>query len=482
MSRPVRVARATYTASATRLLSLALALALAAALLVLAQHRSSQPLGSAPVRATDEFARVAAPAPLLTRVPGNFRGYGFDQCLAPGQRAMDRWLNHSPFLAVGIYIEGDSRACRSQPNLTPTWIRTQLRKGWRLLPITLGNQASCQPRFPRYNDDEKISPDPGRRGNYPRARAQGAYWANESVTTAKRLTIPANSVLWYDLEGFDYNNLHCRESALAFLSAWSTRIRELGYKSGVYSSTGSGIKMLDEARVNRAGRFAMPDMIWLARWDGVANTSAAGIREDGWRPGRRVKQYQGGHDETWGRVRINIDRNFLDVGRGIWAPAENRCGGVRVGWGDYPPIKAPKAGGAAPNPGLVSTLKCLLKEKGVYDGKLDGAWTKALTTAVRTWQYRVRQYQWAGFGRKNWMTLLAHGARPTLKFGSAGPDVRRVKRALNAAYDGPGRLAPDGRYDEATHRAVGAWQKRAGLAVNGVMGPSSWARLYGGVR
>ena len=56
--------------------------------------------------------------------PGDFTGYGFDQCLAPSQSAMDHWLSHSPFLAVGIYISGDSRACRSQPNLTPTWVST----------------------------------------------------------------------------------------------------------------------------------------------------------------------------------------------------------------------------------------------------------------------------------------------------------------------------------------------------------------------
>ena len=29
-----------------------------------------------------------------------------------------------------------------------------------------------------------------------------------------------------------------------------------------------------------------------------------------------MKQYQGGHDETWGGVTINIDRNYLDLGKG----------------------------------------------------------------------------------------------------------------------------------------------------------------------
>ncbi len=110
---------------------------------------------------------AVTPAQASTIVtPGNFTGYGFDQCLAPSQGAMDAWLKNSPFLAVGIYISGDSRACRSQPNLTKTWVNTQLRKGWRLLPITLGPQASCSTRFPRYGNDETINPRPGANGKY----------------------------------------------------------------------------------------------------------------------------------------------------------------------------------------------------------------------------------------------------------------------------------------------------------------------------
>ena len=97
-------------------------------------------------------AVLALPTPAsaeVTTTPRNFTGYGFDQCVAPTQSAMDAWLRSSPYWAVGIYISGDSRGCRSQPNLTPTWVRTQLANGWRLLPITLGPQASGNPHFPR---------------------------------------------------------------------------------------------------------------------------------------------------------------------------------------------------------------------------------------------------------------------------------------------------------------------------------------------
>ena len=137
---------------------------------------------------------------------------------------------------------------------------------------------------------------------------------------AKRLGIVRGSTLWYDLEGFDLGNTRCRESALAFLSAWTTRLHALDYVSGVYSSAGSGIKMLDDARVDRPNAFTLPDRIWIARWDGHANTRTDYIRDDGWLPGGRMKQYRGGHPETWGGVTINIDSNWLDLGKGSYAP------------------------------------------------------------------------------------------------------------------------------------------------------------------
>ena len=140
--------------------------------------------------------------------------------------ALDEPLDqsHSPFQAVGIYISGNSRACREQANLTPQWISAQLAKGWRLLPITLGPQASCQPRFPRYNDDPKINPKRGTDGVYLSARNQGTAEATKTVGVAQSLGIVAGSTMWYDLEGFNDNLKDCRESALAFLSAWTDQI------------------------------------------------------------------------------------------------------------------------------------------------------------------------------------------------------------------------------------------------------------------
>ncbi len=408
--------------------------------------------------------------------PGDFTGYGFDQCLAPTQKSMNTWLKHSPFLSVGIYISGDSRACRSQPNLTQDWIATQLRKDWRLLPITLGPQASCSTRFPRYGDDETIKPKPGANERYRPARRQGRAEAASAVAAAGALGIVPGSTLWYDLEGFDHTNKRCRESALSFLSAWTTRLHELDYVSGVYSSVGSGIKVLDDARVERPKAFDLPDAIWLARWDGEANTSSSYIREDGWRPGGRVKQYMGGHDETWGGVRINIDRNFLDLGKGSWAAPEVHCKGVVVDLADYGPVKPDSTA-----TDRVSALQCLLKEQGVYAGKVNGTYSPATIEAVHAWQEQRALVVSDTWTRTAWMTLLSAGPRKIVKFGSAGSEVRRIQRALNAVSRQT-QLEVTGVFAGATDKALRAYQQRVDLTASGVAAPNTWKALRTGLR
>ncbi|HEY0952061.1 glycoside hydrolase domain-containing protein [Nocardioides sp.] len=423
---------------------------------------------------------AAAPREGNVVTPGDFIGYGFDQCHTPEQRSMNRWLQSSPFLAVGIYISGDSRACRDQPNLTPTWVSKQLAKGWRLLPITLGPQASCQPRFPRYGDDETISPKPGDNGRYFKAKTQGQDEAVKSVGVAADLGIAPGSTLWYDLEGFELRNTRCRESALSFLNGWTQQIHELGYVSGVYSSAGSGIKMLDDARVNRPDRVVLPDQIWIARWDGKANTSTSYIRNDGWRPHARIKQYQGGHDETWGGVKINIDRNFLDVGRGMVAEPETHCDGVRVNFSSYETLRPPTET-VTPPAAQVKALQCLLTEHEFYAGTINGRWTKATVKAIQAWQAGHAMPQREIWSRKHWMSLLSAGETPVVKFGSAGPAVRRLQRALNAA----GVAEPvvmNGLFRAATQTALRTWQAKVGVEVSGVAASQTWKALAAGRR
>ncbi|MGL5827149.1 MAG: glycoside hydrolase domain-containing protein [Nocardioides sp.] len=405
--------------------------------------------------------------------PGNFTGYGFDQCLTPSQRAMDVWLEHSPFFAVGIYISGDSRACRDQPHLTSSWVSTQLRKGWRLLPITLGPQAACNRRFPRYGSDRVIDDDPGTDELYRDARTQGAAEARKAVRAARALGIAARSTLWYDIEAFDSTQRRCRESTLAFLSAWTNRLHRLDYRSGVYSSAGSGILALEQARIADTPHTRLPDYLWLAQWDNIAGTSSSYLAEDGWNPHRRIKQYRGGHDETWGGITINIDRNFLDVGTGSVAPPESHCRGTRM---DFPRYRAIRPG--TQRPAMTVALKCRLTKRGYFEGRLSANYGRRIIRAAREWKRDHGFSAHNTWTRRNWTALLSQGRQPVLKIGSANTYVRRVQRALNAT--GSTRLEISGHYDGATVRAVRAWQRGIQLPVTGVISSRSWDQLQEG--
>jgi len=416
---------------------------------------------------------VAAPADAGNRVtPGSFTGYGFDQCTAPTQRAMDAWLNASPYWAVGIYISGDSRGCLSQPNLTPTWVSTQLARGWRLLPITLGPQAWCTTRE-RYLHQVRINPSSS--GSYATARRQGAAEASKTVAAAQRLGISAGSTLWYDIEAFSITRTDCRESALSFLSAWTDQLHALGYVSGIYSSGASGIKMLDDARVTRPGTYTMPDRLWVADWNGRAETASGYVRSDGWAQRQRVHQYRGGHNETYGGVTINIDNNWLDLGRGSTPGKEPvHCGGVAYSFATYYSRKVGNTGA------LVKAAQCLLAGQRLYAGKVDGVYGTALANAVRRYRTAHGLPAAGTIGPRVWVSLLSQGTTPVLKVGSASDAVRRVQRSLNAA-DRAG-LAVTGVFDAPTTAAVRTYQRDHALSQTGVVTSALWSKLRAGLR
>ncbi len=421
--------------------------------------------------------------------PGNFRGLGFDQCEAPSQRAMSAWIRRSPYRAAGIYISGDSRGCQRQSNLTPTWVRNQLAAGWHLMPITLGPQAWCTTRE-RYLHQVRISPSTT--NGYSEARAQGRAEAAKAVRVARRLGIVAGSTLFYDLEAFDTRrSASCTGSAKWFVSSWTRKLHTLGYASGFYSSAASGIRMLDDARVRPGNRLALPDQIWIADWNGRANTSSTYIRSDGWQPNKRAHQYQGGHNETWGGVTINIDRNYVDFrtprlpGQATPAPAapkytgtstrDARCTRSSISRRIY------RGMSAHVRKSLTVPLQCLLKQRHLYKYAVTGRWNPQTRVALRAFQRRVGQPVHSYVTRSNWVTLLAAGnAKTVLRAGVRGPDVIRVQRAMNAV-GGPHVLVT-GVYGARTQRAVGAYQLRVGMASTRVVGSPTWRSLRAGRR
>lgn len=240
-----------------------------------------------------------------------FTGLGFDACTAPSSRSMAAWED-SPYRAVGVYIGGANRAC-SQPNLTADWVAAQTEAGWHLIPTYVGLQAptsSC-------SSCAKLSAS--------QATAQGAAAALDAVEKAGAVAMGPGSPIYFDMESYSQTS-SASAATLAFLESWTEKLHALGYVSGVYSSSASGIE--DLARQIGTG-YTLPDDIWIANWNGQQNTADPVVPASAWNPHRRIHQYRGGHNETYGGVTINIDNNYVDgetVGSATLVAGDNPVG------------------------------------------------------------------------------------------------------------------------------------------------------------
>ncbi|HET6634254.1 MAG TPA: glycoside hydrolase domain-containing protein, partial [Streptomyces sp.] len=346
----------------------------------------------------------AVPATAATRaMPGSFSGYAFDACQAPAQEEMDAWREHSPYAGVGIYTSGINRYCDVQTYLSPDWVSEQANKGWRLFPLHVGLQASCRRDVKRW---ELIDPSPA--DDYAGARAQGREQADEAVAAAQSYGLGVGSTLWYDLEAFDIGNADCRLSALALVSAWTERLHDVGYDSGYYSSAASGIRMLDDARLDPDDAPTLPDRIWVAHYVrrdppcklSWGTTSTEYLADDAWRR-HRMRQFCGTHTETYGGVSLSIDSNYTDFGRGTLPPKAAPHCGVRVDFPRYPKLQRGDRGDR------VKAGQCFLRRTHEYDGRIHGRFTRATAKAVRRFQRDASIPLTGTLNGRTWTALLS---------------------------------------------------------------------------
>jgi glycoside hydrolase-like protein len=234
-----------------------------------------------------------APTARISGVSG-FVGLGFDACTAPSRRSMRAW-DSSPYRAIGVYIGGLNRGC-SQPNLSTSWVSEQIAAGWSLIPTYVGLQAptsSC-------TSCATLSA--------AAASSQGSAAAVDAVEDAAAVGIGPGSPIYYDMESYSRTS-SATNATLTFLAAWTAKLHALGYVSGVYSSGASGIADL----VDRLGSgYLQPDHLWIANWDGRRTADDPYVPDYAWSEEQRIRQYRGGHDETWGGVTINIDNNYVE--------------------------------------------------------------------------------------------------------------------------------------------------------------------------
>jgi hypothetical protein len=198
---------------------------------------------------------------------------------------------------VAAYIGGANRAC-PDGNLSASWVWQVRAAGWHLLPAYVGPQASCD------HFSSRINPK--------KAASEGKAAANDAIGRAGRLGIGRGAPIYYDMEDYNSRNVTCRTGVLSFLSAWTSQLHARGYLSGVYSSARSGVRDLATTRSAGGHALAKPNSVWIGLWDGKNNLSASPyVSAAAWSGRRRVKQYRGAHWETHGKVRLNIDSDWV---------------------------------------------------------------------------------------------------------------------------------------------------------------------------
>jgi hypothetical protein len=239
-------------------------------------------------------AGPAAPAVALPAAPRHpIRG--FDTCTVPSLRTMRVW--HRVFQAMALYIGGPEAGC-GFASLTAGWVRSVTATGWALMPTYVGLQAPCGP-FPA-------------RINKGHAEAQGRAEARSAIALAASLGIGRGAPIYDDMEAYNPRRGICRRAVLSFLNGWTRALHRHGYRSGVYSSAGSGAEDLGLTSTIYGHRLVKPDSLWFALWDGRANLNGLPYLLPSWWPGRhRLKQYLGGHRRRIGGIALNIDSDMV---------------------------------------------------------------------------------------------------------------------------------------------------------------------------
>jgi murein L,D-transpeptidase YcbB/YkuD len=290
------------------------------------------------------------------------------------------------------------------------------------------------------------------------------------VRAAQTLGIPAGSAIYSDIEGYT-STASCRASVLSYLSGWTEALHGLGYLSGFYSSASSGIK--DASNAYDDPTYTRVDHISYAWWNNVADTNTGTyVPATRWANHQRNHQYSGDVSETWGGVKLNIDRDFLDVA--ATTPEPPACSTVNLDFTAYPAL----ASGATGNP--VRAAQCLLENTGNQPGAdgPTGVFDAGTVAATQSFQQARGLPVTGTVDPHTWTALLAFGDTPALQNGSTGPAVRRLQRALTAALSRT--VTIDSQFGALTEQAVKDYQSRRSLGSDGLVGPLTWGALQAG--
>ena len=223
----------------------------------------------------------------------------FDKCALPTVGQMQTWWDNSPYVVHNIYLGGVHYACPST-TLNASWMQAVAQQGWAYILTWVGPQAPCTTFSHRISYDLST------------AYAQGINEAAAALEKAESIGLSGEKILYYDMESYYGADTSCRDAVKSFLKGWTEWIQLQGDKAGAYGSP--CYYMMDWWTNN-----PRPDDVWIASWltpaqyrpdASVWNVACMG---DTYWPGQqRLRQYAGGHVETYGGVAFSIDSNVLN--------------------------------------------------------------------------------------------------------------------------------------------------------------------------
>ena len=201
----------------------------------------------------------------------------------------------TPYWVFGLYVGGSDAGCP----VTSSFASTVLSQGWKAMPLWVGEQSQCWS-----GGGSRFSNDPAtayQQGKNEEANAYGTLsnWGwNMSGTP-----------IVYDLEAYNTGNSSCVTAAKNFIGGWDAQAHVgISQQAGVYgSSCGSDLTAY-------ASSSTVPDFIDGADWNGNnITTDLACVPSGYWVNSQRIKQYTGGHNETWNGYTVNVDNDCLNA-------------------------------------------------------------------------------------------------------------------------------------------------------------------------
>ncbi|MFF0762362.1 glycoside hydrolase domain-containing protein [Streptomyces sp. NPDC003737] len=225
-----------------------------------------------------------------------YTGRAFDTCTAPSLSAMKAWKG-GLYGAAAVYVGGKNRGC-SQPNLTASWVKSVSSLGWKLIPIYVGAQPSCQTG----TNPEKLTAST--------AASLGTKDGADAVAKASALGMKAGSAIYLDMEPYDITNKSCNDAVLTYVRSFTKTLRAKTYRAGFYGFSSSSAKAVATA----TNKTDLPGNLWYALWDKQNTTTTD------WPWGKtqytghsRGHQYMVNSKETRGGYALTVDRDAWDA-------------------------------------------------------------------------------------------------------------------------------------------------------------------------